>query len=162
MKIIFDCSPLILLIENLNLRGLFQNCRNRGMELIIPETVWEEFIEKNKDGETLSFIRKNFRVVETEVSEEFDRLLDPNSGEMAVASLSKEFQNNGTKYFCIIDEKYGSKVCRLKGLNVKGSIGFLLTLKEMDLVSSTELCKIKGEIKKSDFRIKKEYLDMLC
>jgi len=162
MKILFDSSSLILLIEKLNLREPLQKCVDRSIELIIPETVWSEFTEKNKDEVDLSFIESNFKIAKTQICEELDRLLDSDSGEIAVASLSKEFQNNGIEYFCIIDEKYGSKVCRLEGLRVKGSIGFLLYLKENDLISGAELIEIKKKIQKSDFRIKREYLDKLC
>ncbi len=162
MKIVFDSSSLILLIEKLKLRDLFIRCREMRMELILPNAVWSEFAEKNNDYDTLSFIKENFKIVETDVCEVFDRLLDDDSGELAVASLSKEFHDDKINYFCIIDEKYGSKICKLEGLNVMGSIGFLLFLKERGMVSSNELCEIKCKIQKSNFRITKEHLDKLC
>lgn len=162
MKIIFDSSSLILLIEKLNLIEPLLKCRDIGIELIIPEAVWSEFTEKNNDGNVLSFIKKNFNIVKTQVCMELDRFLDSDSGEMAVAFLSKGFQNNKTEYFTIIDDKYASKVCKLEGLKVKGSIGFLLFLKENTLISDTELIEIKNKIQKSNFRIKKEHIDKLC
>jgi len=35
-------------------------------------------------------------------------------------------------------------------------------LKKKDLISSNEMLEIKDKIQKSNFRIKREYLDKLC
>lgn len=161
MKIVFDSSSLILLVEKLGLRETLTKCALCGITLIIPEKVLEEFKEKNEDSETLTFITENFRIEKIENHCSLSTLLDEDSGEIAVASIGKELDESKEQYLCIIDEKYGSKVFKLLGLETKGTIGLLLYLKDCKILTTQELKNIKAMIEKSDFRIKKEHLDKL-
>lgn len=161
MKIIFDSSSLILLIEKLCLREPFKKCIERGIQLIIPQAVWMEFTEKDIDEELLSFIGANFDITDVGISPDLEFFFKDDSGELEVSSLSKQFQENGIECFSVIDEKYGARVCKNNGIKTHGSIGLLLYLKGEGLITSKELIDIRQKIESTNFRIKKEHLDLL-
>jgi predicted nucleic acid-binding protein len=161
MKIVFDSSSLILLVEKLNLRETLTKCASSGMTLIIPEKVLSEFKEKNDDPGTLTYINGTFRIEKNENCSDLSVFLDEDSGEISVASIGKELKECKEEYLCIIDEKYGSKIFKLIGIETKGTIGLLLFLKDRGILTSQDLKEIRDKIEKSDFRITKEYLDKL-
>jgi len=161
MKIIFDSSSLILLIEKLGLRQPFRNCKRRGIELVIPQAVWAEFTEKDNDAELLTFIGEIFDIIGVQVSPELEAFFKDDSGELEVSSVTKQFQDQGIECFSVIDEKYGARVCENNVIKTHGSIGLLLYLKNEGLITSKELTAIGQKIKSTNFRIKKEHLDLL-
>ena len=161
MKIVFDSSSLILLVEKLNLRETLTKCLNAGNILIIPEKVLSEFLEKNNDPGTLTYIKQTFRIEKIENCADLSVFLDEDSGEISVASIGKALRERNEEYLCIIDEKYGHKIFTSLTLETKGTIGLLLLLKERGILTSQDLKEIRNKIEKSDFRITKEHLDKL-
>ena len=160
MKIIFDCSPLVALIEVLKLNSKINKLNSLGFELIIPKRVFEEFKEKNSND--LSFLKKSFKIKKVKVLDKLIPSLNKDSGELEVISLALKMKNNGEEYICIIDEDYGRKVAKeIYQLNCMGVIGFLINLQKFNLISSQKMKGHYKKLKESNFRVKKEHLNLL-
>ncbi len=153
---IFNASPLILLLEEIDEPDIIEELFNIDKELFIPERVVNEIkskrakknldslINKGKinsckngsDG-TLSFMKNRFPMLD--------------DGELTVISAAYEYKAKNC--FVIIDEYLGRDVSKKLGLNLKGVFGILLELYKHKKITKERLMKTCRKIDKSNFRI---------
>jgi predicted nucleic acid-binding protein len=137
--VVSNTSPIIILAKTGNLNLL----NNIFEKLIIPQTVYNEIIEKN-DLASIGLKRADFvEVIEAENCETLENLntiLD--KGEAEAIFLAKSLN-----LLLIIDEKKGRKVAQNLKLNILGFLGVLLLNLKKGYISKNEIIEI---IEKAD------------
>jgi predicted nucleic acid-binding protein len=83
---------------------------------------------------------------------------DSGSGEISVISYVMQNQSYSC---CVIDEEFGRKICQLFGIPLTGSIGIILEMRRMGLLSSKDIRSLRGRIKASNFYLTTQLLDQL-
>ena len=51
-------------------------------------------------------------------------------------SLALEYEKQDKEYYCVLDDKDARKIAKRLGLNLTGSIGLLIKLKEKGLIEN--------------------------
>ncbi len=151
---VFNASPLILLLEEIDEPDIIKRLSEIDKELLIPERIIREIISPkakksleslikeevikpcdNGDNETFSFLKNRFPMLD--------------DGELTVISIVYKNKN----CFAIIDEYLGREVTKRLELNLKGVFGILLELYKSKKITKERLTKTCRKIDKSNFRI---------
>ena len=147
-KIILDTTALIAFYTELQRPDLLKSLIDFGYELIIPRAVYEELKPD-----------RNFKQIDCDVKEGIILVLDkvPESelmllrfrfpslhdGELEVIWWGLKFHSEGENYFCVLDDKTARKGASRFGLRIKGTIGILNLLNELEVITKEqkrELC----------------------
>jgi len=164
MKII-DSSPLILFIDKIDEKQCLYLLSNDDEDMKIPQSVYNEFKEKNEDvldeiiGDGVFELINGISIEEEQAIK--DRWPNLGSGEINVLAWAKRFQSINNDFVCVLDDSEARKACESMGFSMTGSIGLLKHLKLNQIISQTQIVFIVEKIRKTNFRIKKEILEDL-
>lgn len=156
MNYIFDTSSIILLICDCKLGNhLLRFSTDYGHKLYAPKRVYEEYLE-NIQNESLFSINNVFDILDVKMS---DKLLpyfhfDSSDGEFWV--ISHAIQNPDC--CCVIDEKFGRRLCEILRIKYIGSIGIIKILIDKGIVTKTRLTRIEKSIRSSTFYYSEDLL----
>lgn len=164
---LMDTSSIILFLEYIQEYEFIITFSETGEIMIITPQVEEEYnikrdpskfndkynlenlincgIVTKKDSEINSLFKKRYFFL--------------GKGEKSIMSLALEYKEQSTDYYCVLDDKYARKIAFKLGLNVKGSIGLLLLLKEKGLLKDPN--ELIEKIRQSEFRISDRILEEL-
>ncbi|MDP2926453.1 MAG: hypothetical protein Q8N99_08805 [Nanoarchaeota archaeon] len=153
---IFNASPLILILEEINEPDLLEKLFQLDEVLFVPERVNLEVssqkaranlekllkmgnlkICKNCNKDTFNFFQRRFPMLD--------------DGELTVISLAYEYKDKSC--FVIIDEERGREVAKKLSLNVRGAFGLILELYNKQIIDKERLCSTCRKIDKSNFHI---------
>jgi len=162
LKLIIDASSIIAFYsENeLNKPNLLHRLVEYGMELIVPQKVYEE-IEKGKKS-TIELLKKAIKkgfikIDQNGTKEEIEvfkkRYPKLEDGEIQVIIIGNECKKNNDKYYCIIDEGPGRQIVKDLSLHLKGTIGILNLLEDLHIISSEKRETLYKRLQSSSFRI---------
>lgn len=164
---LMDTSSIILFLEFVSEYEFLIKFSKTGEVMIITAQVEEEYNRK-KDSSihnpnyNLNKLIENKIIIKEkcEINEIFKRrYFKLGIGEKSIMSLAFKYQEQGHEYYCILDDKYARDVAQKLELNVKGSIGLLLLLKEKGLLENSN--EIVNKIRESPFRISDNILEEL-
>lgn len=110
----------------------------------------KEYLEDKK----IELILNDCHTIEEEIRGKWPWLGD---GEISIMALGCLFKNI-VNYICVLDDKKARKAAKELGLNITGSIGLLIKLKEMGILNETERKQIINAINQSVFKISEELL----
>lgn len=164
---LMDTSSIILFLEFISEYEFIITLSETGEVMIITTCVEKEYDEKkdssinnpkynlNKLLEDEILIKK-----ECEINSLFNRrYFNLGKGEKSILSLGLKYKEQCVDYYCVIDDKDARKVAEKLGLNVKGSIGLLLLIKEKGLLQNPN--EVANKIRESPFRISDKLLEAL-
>ena len=80
-------------------------------------------------------------------------------GEKSIMSLALEYKKQDKECYCVLDDNDARKIAKRLGLNLIGSIGLLIKLKEKGLIENPN--ELVNKIRESTFRISDEILEEL-
>ena len=166
MKLMYT-SSLILFLEYIPEYEFIITFSETGELMIITSDVEEEFYVKrdsskfNEDYNLEKLINDGMIIKEDcDMHDLFiNRYFYLGEGEKSIMSLALKYKEQSKEYFCVIDDKDARKIALKLNLNVKGSIGLLLLLKEKGVLENTG--EIVEKIRKSQFRISDNILEEL-
>ena len=145
--VVSDSSPLIAL---LNIKK-FELLQKVFSKIIIPPKVMSEIEEGlNSGSEWFAYKQQGF--ITTQTLEDDPRLLllelqlDP--GESEAILLADQL-----KLPLLIDEKAGRKIAKDFGLQVRGLVGVLYSLRQRKEISQTEMVAIVDALEQVSFRL---------
>ncbi|MFW6312148.1 MAG: hypothetical protein ACOC1K_07935 [Nanoarchaeota archaeon] len=162
--IIFNTTPLILFLKELNYVDIFNYCLDIDAELIIPFEVYEEFIGEGKE-KLNSLISNNVLIVKEVKKDPLELIMKKHpqlgAGESSVLAFGEEHKLD--KNLLIIDERRASNIANSMNLNSIGSMGLLFLLNKKKILSKKDLCDIAKQINTSSFYFdfKKQGLEWL-
>ena len=164
---LMDTSSIILFLEFISEYEFIIKFSESGEVMIITAQVEEEYNEKkdssiqNPNYNLDNLLEKEIIIKKTcEINEIFKRrYFKLGIGEKSIMSLALEYQEQGHQCFCVIDDKYAREVAQKLELNVKGSIGLLVLLKEKGLLVNPN--EVVNKIRESPFRISDKVLGVL-
>lgn len=164
---LMDTSSLILFLEFISEYEILIKLSETGEVMIITAEVEEEY-NKKKDSSIHNSRYNLNKLLENKIivkeSCKINKMLERRYfklglGEKSIISLALEYQEQGCECYCVLDDRYARDVAQKLGLNVKGSIGLLLLLKEKGLLENEDI--IVNIIKESPFRVSKQILETL-
>lgn len=164
---LMDTSSIILFLEFISEYEFIIKFHESGEVMIITAQVEGEYNQK-KDSSAHNPVYNLNKLLEDgiiikencEINEIFERrYFKLGIGEKSIMSLALEYQEQGQECYCVIDDRYAREVAQKLGLNVKGSIGLLLLLKEKGLLENPN--EVASKIKESPFRISDKILEAL-
>ncbi len=163
---LFDSSPLIAFLGNLNEPNLLRLLKSMGYQLYIPSAVFDEIegvLEKENLQELLK--DKTFCLAEPYNEEEFSkfsaRYPQLGKGEIAVIIVARKWKEESKEFCCILDDKTARNVAEKIGLKCKGTIGTLKKLYENGKIKPEELKKKLKTLEKCGFRYRFNNLNIL-
>ena len=164
---LMDTSSIILFLEFISEYEFLIKFSESGEVMIITAQVEEEYNEKkdlsiqNPNYNLDKLLEKEIIIKETcEINEIFKRrYFKLGIGEKSIMSLALEYQEQGHECYCVLDDKYARDVAQKLELNVKGSIGLLVLLKEKGLLKNPN--EVADKIRESPFRISDKVLEAL-
>lgn len=147
-KLILDTTVLVAFYTELQRPELLKSLRDFGYELIIPRAVYDELkldrnfkqIECDVENGAISVLEK---VPESELMLLKFRFPSLHDGELEVIWWGRKFHSGGKNYFCILDDKTARKSANKSGLRIKGTIGILDLLNDLEIITKEqkkELC----------------------
>lgn len=148
MKVVVNSSPLIAL----SLLGKLDLLSQIFDEVFVPQSVYQEVVSEGKGLPGCEEVEAAKWIVVKEVKEKPVielLLLGMDRAELDVLLLAREI---GAEWV-IMDEKLGRRVAKQQGLNVKGTIGVLLTSYFAGLVSEKEAEEAVDKLRESAVRI---------
>lgn len=164
---LMDTSSLIFFLEHIQEYGFLITFYETGEIMIITPTVEEEFnIKKDSSNFNENYnleklindgviIKKN-----CEINDIFkNRYFYLGDGEKSIMSLGLKYKEQSIGYYCVLDDGDARRIAFKLGLNVKGSIGLLLLLKEKGLIENTD--ELVEKIRDSKFRVGENILEEL-
>lgn len=164
---LMDTSSIVLFLEFISEYEFLIKFSETGEVMIITAQVEEEYNEK-KDSSihnpnyNLNKLLENEIIIKEkcEINEIFERrYFKLGIGEKSIMSLALEYQEQGYECYCVLDDKYARDVAQKLELNVKGSIGLLLLLKEKGVLENPN--EVANKIRESPFRISDNILEVL-
>ena len=159
MKVFSNSSPIMYLakIEKLSLlKELFS-------KIIIPKEVYEEVVEKGKEGGFLDSLRVEKAVKEgwikiNKENREMEYFREIGTGESALISLAKKEKAD----LVLIDDASARIIAESFGLNVKGTLYVLLLGCKNGILNKKEVKELIKRLIDAGFRISAEiYTDIL-
>lgn len=164
---LMDTSSIILFLEFISEYEFIIKFHESGEVMITTAQVEREYNQKkdssihNLDYNLNKLLEDGIIIKENcEINEIFNRrYFKLGIGEKSIMSLALEYQEQGHESYCVIDDRYAREVAQKLGLNVKGSIGLLLLLKEKGLLENPN--EVVSKIKESPFRISDKILEVL-
>lgn len=156
---LMDTSSIILFLEYLQEFEFIIKFSKTGEIMIITSHVEMEYNDKkdvsitNLDYNLNKLLNDEIIIKEeVEVNKLFkNRYFFLGNGEKSIISLGLKYKEQSVEYYCVLDDKDARKVASKLGLNVKGSIGLLLLLKEKGLLENPR--DVINKIHESKFRI---------
>ena len=153
---IFNASPLILLLEEIDEPDIIELLFSLDNNLLIPKRVLDEIkspkakrnLEALVNGGKINYCRNGKNEIFSFLKNRFPMLDD---GELTVISIAYEYKNKDC--FVIIDEELGRKTSEKLGLNLRGIFGILLELYENDKITKDRFMRTCRKIDKSKFHI---------
>lgn len=164
---LMDTSSIILFLEHIQEYEFLITFSATGEIMIITPQVEEEYNIKrnpsrfNEDYNMEKLINEGILIKkDSEINNIFkNRYFSLGKGEQSIMSLALKYKEQSVDYYCVLDDKDARKIAFKLGLNVKGSIGLLLLLKEKGLLQNPN--EVVEKIKKSQFRISDNILEEL-
>lgn len=164
---LMDTSSIILFLEFISEYEFIIKFSENGELMIITGQVEEEYNEKrdssinNPNYNLNKLLGEGILIKENcEINSLFDtRYFSLGKGEKSIMSLGLKYKDQSSDYYCVIDDKYARKVANKLNLNLIGSIGLLLLLKEKGLLGNPN--EIVNKIRQSSFRISDKILEEL-
>ena len=156
---IFDSSPLIAILGELNQPIILEQTISLGYSLYAPFAVVNE-ISKNPSRENLSRmigkkqITKLKQIDGGEMQSFRNRYYKLGLGESEVILTANKWQAMNKKFCCIIDDQVARKVCEDFNFKCKGTIGILKKLNEQGLLTSQEMEMLFKKLEEAGFRYK--------
>jgi predicted nucleic acid-binding protein len=153
---IFNASPLILLLEEIEEPSLINLFSKLDKDLMVPERVNKEIISKKARDNLEELVSKGVINICDNCSEDCFKLFQKrfpmlDDGELTVISLAYETKRKDCGV--IIDEFLGRNVATKLNLNLMGAFGLTLELYKNKFIDLSKLKDICRKIDKSNFRI---------
>lgn len=164
---LMDTSSIILFLEFISEYEFLIKFSETGEIMIITGQVEEEYNSKkdssinNPNYNLNKLLNEGILLKEKcEINSLFDtRYFFLGKGEKSIMSLGLKYKEQSEDYFCVIDDKDARNVAKKLNLNLKGSIGLLLLLKEKGLLENPN--EVVDKIRESPFRISDKILEEL-
>ena len=156
---IFDSSPLIAILGELNQPKLLEHTISLGYSLYAPFAVVNE-ISKNPTKENLLKMINNKQItnlepVNKEEMQNFrNRFYRLGLGESELILVAQKWKAENKNFCCIIDDQVARKISESLNLKCKGTIAILKKLSEQGLISLQEVEIMFKTLDKSGFRYK--------
>ena len=156
-KIILDTTALIAFYTELQRPDLLKSLRDFGYELTIPRAVYEELkpdmnfkkIDCDVKGGVISILDE---VPESELMRLRFRFPSLHDGELEVIWWGRKFHSEGENYFCVLDDKTARKSASRFELRIKGTIGILNLLNELEVITKEQKRELCLSLVKAGFR----------
>jgi len=156
-KLILDTTALIAFYTELQRPDLLKSLRDFGYELIIPRAVYEELkfdrnfrqIDGDAEEGAISILGE---VPESELMSLKFRFPSLHDGELETIWWCREFHLEGEEYFCVLDDKTARKSASRFGLRIKGTIGILNLLNELEIITREQKRGLCLSLVKAGFR----------
>jgi predicted nucleic acid-binding protein len=156
---VLDTSAAVVLIETCGLGSVLREF-GQVHGLLVPSKVREEYLggeRPQRDIEAFEFLFQKVDVrIESVLLPYFH--YDSESGEINV--ISYVMQNKDSSC-CVIDEGFGRKICELVEVPVTGSVGIMLEMRKMTLLSSRDMRALRRRIRASNFYLSDQLLSQL-
>lgn len=163
---LMDTSSLILFLDFIPEYEFLITFAENGEIIIITPPVEKEYYNKIKSFKNNEYTLENLINTEILFKEECviedifkTRYFQLGEGEKSIISLGMKYKEQNKEYYCVLDDKNARKVANKLGLNVKGSIGLLLLLKDKNLLTNSK--EVVNKIKNSNFRVSDNILERL-
>ena len=156
---IFDSSPRIAILGELNQPKLLEHTISLGYSLFVPVTVVGE-VTKSPEKENLLKMIMNKQITKLEpVSEEEmqrfrNRFYRLGQGESELILVAQKWIAENKNFCCIIDDQIARKISESFNLKCKGTIAILKKLNEQGLVSQQEIEILFKTLEEAGFRYK--------
>ena len=164
---LMDTSSIILFLEHIQEYEFLITFSETGEIMIITPQVEEEYNIKrnpslfNENYNMGKLINEGILIKKhSDINSLFKkRYFYLGKGEKSIMSLALEYKEQSKEYYCVLDDKDARRIAFKLGLNVKGSIGLLLLLKEKGLLQNHN--EVVEKIRESQFRISDNILEEL-
>ncbi|MCL2141496.1 MAG: hypothetical protein FWH46_01250 [Methanimicrococcus sp.] len=164
---LLDTSSIILILEEIKCPEIFNHCIERGHTLGITGAVYDELsanpnsFEHFKKYEKISVIRNDHQKNSKTYEYLTKRYHSLHEGEISVLCEAVEMSYSKSPCYCIVDDHAARKRKDELGIQLTGTIGFLLWGKKNGCFNEEECQKLHQKIKKSRFRIDSQILEKL-
>lgn len=164
MKIL-DTSSVICTFTEINEPEILLMWKHRGHELTIPNVVYNELCaNKNTILKVRPYTEDGRISITTTISDDdikkFKiRHITLGNGEISVILYSIRLNKIGKKYYAVIDDKQARKIAKQYNVNLTGTFGLLLGLRNKGLIDTKYYDKVKEKFRNSQFRINVDELE---
>ncbi|HOW29598.1 MAG TPA: hypothetical protein PK685_02905 [archaeon] len=163
MKLV-DSSCLICLFGEINKPFVLLDWKRNGHRIVITDQVNDEIICGDCYNKIVSEIKNgNIEVEHLISSQEVDKLryryLRLGKGECSIILAALKYNQKKEKYYAILDDKDARKIAKEMGVNLTGTVGLLLKLKEKNCISEETYTDCVTQMKNSKFRFNWEQLE---
>ena len=162
---LMDTSSIILFLERIPEYEFLITFSQTGEIMIITSDVEWEYYKKaeniNPNYNLDNLLQDNTILIDDcEINDLFKyRYFNLGIGEKSIMSLALEYKKQNKEYYCVLDDNDARKIAKRLGLNLIGSIGLLIKLKEKGLIENPN--ELVNKIRESTFRISDEILEEL-
>lgn len=163
---LMDTSSIILFLEFISEYEFIIKLSETGEIMIITSDVEKEYYDKVGINTNPNYNLNNLlnsHIIQKDdciINDMFKtRYFNLGIGEKSIMSLALKYKEKDEECYCVLDDKDARKIAQKLGLNVKGSIGLLLILKEKGLLENPK--EVSEKISKSRFRISEKILEEL-
>ena len=161
MKIL-EATTIIAIVKEINCPSLFDKIIQLKHDLVIPNYVFSEILDKKSVNICKKMISKGeLKISNLNSLQEIDDFQKtyPYLGKGEVDSML-HFQKLSKKHkvYCIIDDGRARKVAKSKNINFTGLLGLLKILNDRKILNNSEYDNIIYKLKKSNFRIPEEFV----
>ena len=163
---LMDTSSIIFFLDEIPEYEFIITFSQNGEIMIITPVVENEYYEKsgnntNSDYNLNNLLKDKILLKDNcEINEIFKkRYFKLGIGEKSIMSLALEYKEQNKEYYCVLDDSDARSIAEKLGLNLTGSIGLLLKLKEKGLIEDPN--EVVNKIRESPFRISEEILEGL-
>lgn len=172
---LFDTSVLILFLDYIPDINCINILCDFGEDINITPEVYNEYSLNNES----SLIRINHSDVENSINHYIDnnkikiikkeiesikdkiRTRHPTLGKGEISIIALGILLNNNDYYCVLDDKTARDVAIKYNLQLTGSIGLMIKIRDEDTWDDDELSQIVEKIRSSDFRVSDEILGRL-
>lgn len=163
---LMDTSSIILFLDEIPEYEFLITFSQNGEIMVITTIVEEEYYKKagnntNPEYNLNKLLQDEILLKDNcEINEIFKkRYFKLGIGEKSIMSLALEYKKQKKEYYCVLDDNEARTIAKKLELNLTGSIGLLLKLKEKGLIENPN--EVVNKIRKSQFRISEEILEEL-
>ena len=156
MDYVFDTSAIVVLVETCGIASQLKQLGN-SVALLTTQTVINEYSAGTRSTRNIGIVSNIFSKVAVNSD---PKLLpyfsyDASSGEFSVLTYVLQ---DPTCRCCVIDEEFGRTVAKTFELTLKGTVGIILMMKQMGLITRKEVRSIKRSIRASSFYLSESLL----
>lgn len=153
----FDSSPLIAILGNLDKQELLVHFISLGYSLCAPKRVVEEVSNTPEKQNLQSMIKKNELTQLEPLSDEEiqtfrDRFPRLGKGESELILLAQKWLKENKKFCCIIDDSIARKTAEKFGLKCTGTIGLIQKLNGKGFIDKDNMAIYLGKLEEKGFR----------